>query len=442
MKILQIVHNFPPEQLGGVEVFSYHFSKELSRHHEVHVFYPKITKSRFDSIVSFKMDNLIIHQLNVPDKFHLPQPCAKLKHLIFGINFSLGLNRKYEKEFKKFLNQLKPDIIHFQHLIGLSFYFPIIAKNFAPVILTIHDYWLICPTTHFLNQDNKICYSSSVKNCTLCLSKSYKEPMTKTVRKYKCSFFKNFFLDLLGKYMSKKLKKRNIAIKIMLSKIDWIITTSNSVMKKLIENSFITPSMLKNNKAVILEYGINTSKLLKINKKPSDKIRFGFIGSMAERKGLHVLIEAFNMLHSSKAILYIYSWGNVKPLIDKSKNNSDIRFMGSFLDNVSEPYSKIDVLIVPSITYEGYGLVVLEAFAAKIPIIASNIPALNEFVKNNQNGLLFNTGDINDLCKKMKMIIDNPDLIERFKLNIPSVKSIEQYTQECEIIYQKCLKTK
>ncbi len=78
---------------------------------------------------------------------------------------------------------------------------------------------------------------------------------------------------------------------------------------------------------------------------------------------------------------------------------SNIRVMGRF-SRVSEPFSNIDVLVVPSITYEGFGFVVQEAFAAKTPVIASDIGALNEFVKHMENGLLFKVGDGNDLIEK------------------------------------------
>jgi len=70
----------------------------------------------------------------------------------------------------------------------------------------------------------------------------------------------------------------------------------------------------------------------------------------------------------------------LKSVFEKTRNNPKIKIFGRF-ENTNDPYYDIDVLVIPSIAYEGYGLVVQEAFACKTPVIASDIGALNEFVK-------------------------------------------------------------
>jgi glycosyltransferase involved in cell wall biosynthesis len=109
--------------------------------------------------------------------------------------------------------------------------------------------------------------------------------------------------------------------------------------------------------------------------------------------------------------------------------NDNIKFMGRYTD-VREPYSEMDVLVVPSICYESYSLVVREAFICKIPVIASDIGALPEAVQNGETGLLFQSGNPDDLYDKIKVIIENPRLIEAFKSNIKSVKTIQEQAKE------------
>ena len=110
--------------------------------------------------------------------------------------------------------------------------------------------------------------------------------------------------------------------------------------------------------------------------------------------------------------------------------------MGPF-KNVGDPYSSIDVLVVPSVTFEGYGLVVQEAFATKTPVIASNIGALNESVEHMKNGLLFEVGNSDDLARKMRMIVENPILLCQLERNAPHVKSVEQNAKEIEEVYEE-----
>jgi len=119
--------------------------------------------------------------------------------------------------------------------------------------------------------------------------------------------------------------------------------------------------------------------------------------------------------------------------------NRNIKFMGRFED-VKELYSEIDISVVPSIWYETGGpLVVKEAFVTKTPVIASAIGCIPEFVKDGENGALFEARNPNDLYEKMEMLIDNPKLIEDFKNNIYLPKSIAEQARELEEVYRGVL---
>jgi glycosyltransferase involved in cell wall biosynthesis len=150
------------------------------------------------------------------------------------------------------------------------------------------------------------------------------------------------------------------------------------------------------------------------------------------------LVEAFNKVENENVELRIYGTYDPKSNYFKELQsmirNDNIKFMGRYTD-VREPYSEMDVLVVPSICYESYSLVVREAFICKIPVIASDIGALPEAVQNGETGLLFQAGNAIDLYEKMELIIHHPDLIEKFKTNIGPVKSIEQQAEEMEGIY-------
>lgn len=75
--------------------------------------------------------------------------------------------------------------------------------------------------------------------------------------------------------------------------------------------------------------------------------------------------------------------------------------------------SKASVLIVPSIWYETFGLVVAEAYAAGLPVIASRIGALSEIVREGETGLLFKPGDARDLADKMAWAQSHPEEMRR-----------------------------
>ena len=440
MKILQVTNGFPPRNKAGVEILTYNISKELSKKYEVHVLYPVYRKGSGIYLKSFINKNLYIHEIIIGINL-----IKYLKDFILFEPDSYALsyeNKRIEKIFEEVLLKIKPTVVHFQHLIGLSVSLPLIAKKYYPTILSLNDFWLICPTTHFLRTTGEICRDPSPRRCSECLFLGFLNRIQERVP-FRVVKMNNNFLKIYITCAAKNIMNRALTVKHIINNVDKIIIPSRTVAEKFIENNFLSETDLQD-RAVILHHGVNTRDIKKLKRVPSSKLRFGFVGSPSYRKGVHVLIKAFKALKTKDAELLIY--GSFNPakdayhrfLLEISKDVPNIKFMGSF-NELKEPYSNIDVLVYPSITFEGYGLAVQEAFAAKIPVIASNIGALNEFVMHMKNGLLFEPGDPDSLAEKMQMLIENPRLIEKLAGGIGTVKSIEDYVIELENIYKEII---
>jgi glycosyltransferase involved in cell wall biosynthesis len=86
--------------------------------------------------------------------------------------------------------------------------------------------------------------------------------------------------------------------------------------------------------------------------------------------------------------------------------------------------TNIDIVVVPSFM-EIFGIVILEAFQHKIPVIASNAGGIPEAVKDGINGLLFENNDENDLYEKLKYVVENREIIQQLSENCCIPKSIE-----------------
>jgi glycosyltransferase involved in cell wall biosynthesis len=87
------------------------------------------------------------------------------------------------------------------------------------------------------------------------------------------------------------------------------------------------------------------------------------------------------------------------------------------------------VLIVPSLCYETFGLVVGEAFACGVPVIASRLGAIAELVEEGDTGLLFRAGDAADLADKVHLALDQNDAVCRMRENARKAYQ-EKYTAE------------
>ena len=119
----------------------------------------------------------------------------------------------------------------------------------------------------------------------------------------------------------------------------------------------------------------------------ADKLRFGYIGQLQWSKGVHVLIEAFKRAKlGEQASLHIWgdptrNTGYVQTLSSLIEGSPQIALRGRFeQDQLARVLGDIDVMVVPSLWYENAPLVIREAFAANIPVIATNLGGMAEVV--------------------------------------------------------------
>lgn len=447
MKILQVVHSFPPQNMAGTEIYTYNLSKELSKNNEVFVFYRiNDVKKREYELNYDKFNGLNIITVNNTFRF-----CDSFEKFY--------RNDVISEQFVKVLDKVKPHIVHIQHFIFLSTtIIDEIKRRGIPIVFTLHDYWLICPQWHFLNKDLGICDASDASKCVDCLDyqlsikklpKSIYVRFKNVIPGFATRFLKNIYLsmakaDLNPQVMLEKVRSRIKHIKELSSKVDLFIAPSQFLRRKFIE--FGIPE----DKAQFVPHGINTEYFKGFKRKPSDKIRFGFIGTILPAKGVDILIEAFNKFKDERIELKVYGrlfsyrgFEYYPSYIRRLIKNRKIRIMGGFDHrNVSIVFSEIDVLVFPSIWNENCPLVILEAFITKTPVIASRIGGIPELIKDKENGLLFELKNPDDLYEKMKTFINNPGLIDRLSNGINLPKSIQENAQEIEELYARVINYK
>ena len=173
-------------------------------------------------------------------------------------------------------------------------------------------------------------------------------------------------------------------------------------------------------------------------------IKFGFIGTISEHKGLHVLVEAFNAISEEKASLQIYgdlSWFPAySAKLRKMATSPVIFFRGPVPnDTVADILSGLDVLVVPSIWFENSPLTIHEAFLAGIPVITSNIGGMADLVTDRVSGLLFEVSNSQSLTNTIEELVQSETLLDQLRDGIPTVKSIEENGLEMEQRYQQLL---
>ena len=130
-------------------------------------------------------------------------------------------------------------------------------------------------------------------------------------------------------------------------------------------------------------------------------------------------------------------------LIKLGGNSPNIFFKGTFPpEKLGEILAGIDVLVVPSIWYENNPLVIQSAFAAGVPVVASDVPGISHLVKDQVNGILFPRGDEKALRSCLERFLQEPDLLPRLRRKLPLPKSIIKNCTELESIYKNLLELK
>jgi len=222
-----------------------------------------------------------------------------------------------------------------------------------------------------------------------------------------------------------------------LSLVDYRITASRFVHDVFVKNGVELPIRVK-------PYGHDLSWLEGYaGKTPSAKIRLGFIGQILPSKGVHLLLKAAGALQDDlgdRFSLSIYGNLDKQPeyrvqLRELTSSLKNIQFCGTYAhEDSAKVFADIDVLVVPSVWYD-FPLIIYEAFATKTPVIATNLGGMAEAIQHGVTGLLFERGDIDDLARQLKLVIEEPGLVEKMGSQIPPVKTILEEVNEFEKIY-------
>jgi glycosyltransferase involved in cell wall biosynthesis len=172
-----------------------------------------------------------------------------------------------------------------------------------------------------------------------------------------------------------------------------------------------------------------------------DRIVIGSVGRLSAEKGHGNLLSISNDIVEKhpKCVFLIVGDGILKQDLQREYDFPFVIFTGARND-VHELYRCMDIFVLPSLT-EGLPMVLLEAMASKLPIIASNVGAIPTVIKNGSSGLLVEPGDTESLKKSLLYLLENPEKAKKLgqkanqtvNENFSSSKMADEYTN----IYNK-----
>jgi glycosyltransferase involved in cell wall biosynthesis len=132
------------------------------------------------------------------------------------------------------------------------------------------------------------------------------------------------------------------------------------------------------------------------------------------QKGQEHLIAAARYLEEAGTPVHVLllGRGGGEPLFRQLASGLESVEFGGFVDNLGDYLAAADALALPSL-HEGLGSVLLDAFAAGLPVVASDIPGVRDIVRDGETGLLVRAADAGDLARALLRLRDDSALRER-----------------------------
>jgi glycosyltransferase involved in cell wall biosynthesis len=402
-----------------VEVYTQHLARSLQTRHQVSVFYrhddhggPRFAEHDEEA------DGILTRRVS--------KNPGGLGASVAGEFFDTFLSRQIEASFARTVTQFQPELIHIQHVMALSARLLHLARQTgAPVLLTLHDYWFICSNSQLVWPDARTCQGKAAgMNCVRCAA---------------AARYPARWVRWLRPALAPLFLYRDRVVKQAALQADQFISPSRFLIEQYVAAGFPAGRFL------YLENGIPVESIRQAPWQPSDgPLRVTFLGSLAWQKGVHVLAEAFGALPTGKARLRI--WGDPAVFPDYADRvrslltEPDVQLKGRIAnERVGEVLADSDVMIVPSLWYENSPVVIQEARAAGVPVVASDHGALAEKVDHGVNGLLFPPGDATALGQVLQLLLDEPDLLRRLREGIPAPMDMAEHAQRLEAIYQQAV---
>lgn len=289
--------------------------------------------------------------------------------------------------FDALLKEAKPDVIHahnIYHQISPSI-LSAAERREKPVVMTLHDYHLVSPNYGMFDRG-------------MIVEPDAKHPYRDTFRR-----------RLIG----------GSALKSGLSAFEGWLHHALGVYGSV--KTFIAPSEFL--KAKVVAHGVDAARVEVVphcidleGRVPryASENRVLFVGRLSPEKGVEVLLRAMKDVHGLECA--IVGDGPERDALERLAEELDLRnvtFLGALHGSeLDREYARAKAVVIPSRSYETFGLTALEAYAFGKPVVAARIGALPEVVREGETGVLFTPDAPQELAEKLEWIADNPARVE------------------------------
>jgi len=402
MRILQVIHGFPPECVGGTELYCEGVGRELASRGHTSLVLAGTQESRpAPTLVTVDQEGLLV------TRFVGIQPRPD--------HWSPSYRPEAERLIRGYLADVRPDIVHVQHWPRLTSNLVTICKSLRiPTVVTLHDLWATCPRGNRLRWDRVFCTDPlPTAPCLSCVIRREGEEDDEVAKE----------LGLRQRLVSEELRQA-----------DRVLVPSEAqkaLLDQLLQDEGVRLQVLPHGRISRVTPSAS----------PDDSmgpLLIGYWGSLVWWKGPHLLLEAMHHLPDPSMVeAHLFGRPGERDYgshLEALAAGLAVVFHGSFLP-ADLHRGRLHLAVFPSLCHESHSFVLDEAFQLGLPAIVPDrgAPAL----RVGEAGLIFKAGDASDLARQIWRVVKEPGLLERLRRGRPAVAlmSLEDHAAQLEQIY-------
>jgi glycosyltransferase involved in cell wall biosynthesis len=407
MRILQIVHGFPPESIAGTERYCEALSRcLLQRGHECMVLSGSRRCAPEATLATVDQDGLLVTRYLRAE----------------------GRPRRWTDEYdpeaelltRQLLTLVRPDVVHLHHWLHLTNNLVAICADRAiPVVVTLHDDWTSCPRIHRIRRDGTFCVDPpATAPCLTCAER--------------------------GSWEGDQEITGALALRREMMDTELAVAAALIVPSEAHRAVLLGSLDLQKDRFTVLPNGrIQTVAVREVRREgaifPKRPLQIGHWGYLMYHKGTHLILEAVHRLRDPSAV-QVHLIGTpmgqgYEQRLRELAQGVPVRFHGAYQPAHLESFD-LDIAVFASIFSESHSFTLDEAFSLGLPVLASDRGAFPERI--GLAGLTFRAGDAGDLARRLQEILDAPERLDTMRRSIHTelLFSMEAHVAMLEKVYE------